>query len=56
MTPQKDNEAELFRAIASERDENHERRQGCRDDCRERRDSPVRGSQEISMLRYITTS
>jgi hypothetical protein len=56
MTPQEHNEAEFFRAIAIERDENLERREGCRDDYRERRDPPVRNSQEISMLRYFSTS
>jgi hypothetical protein len=56
MTQQEQNEAELFRAIASEYEGNYERREGCREDCRERRNPPLRNSQQISMLRYISTS
>ena len=56
MTQQEHNEAALHRAIATERREDHERREGCREDCRERRETSSRGAQEVSMLRYFSTS
>jgi hypothetical protein len=47
-------ELNLAIAISGELDENHERRQGCRDDCQEQRQEDAH--REGRMLRYFSTS